>query len=159
MTRTDHFDGRRFFNPNGANGQPIWQAPRLFTTRRAPWPAAIAVTPRQPPAVQGTQLAVSYVGHATFLIQANGTSVLTDPVYADRASPFQFAGPHRVRAPGIRFDDLPAISIVLLSHNHYDHCEAQAHPGLERDTDAGVLIYFLPSCARAAVTSSAFVCA
>src|SRR5258705_10923683 len=123
MTRTDHFDGRRFFNPNGANGQPIWQAPRLFTTRRAPWPAAIAVTPRQPPSVQGKQLAVSYVGHATFLIQANGTSVLTDPVYADRASPFQFAGPHRVRAPGIRFDDLPHISIVLLSHNHYDHCD------------------------------------
>jgi L-ascorbate metabolism protein UlaG (beta-lactamase superfamily) len=126
MTRTDHFDGRRFFNPNGANGQPIWQVPRLLTTRREPWPAAIAVTPRQPPSVQGKQIAVSYVGHATFLIQANGTSVLTDPVYADRASPFQFAGPHRVRAPGIRFDDLPAISIVLLSHNHYDHCDLRA---------------------------------
>ena len=97
--------------------------PRLFTTPRAPWPAAIAVEPRQPPTVHGNELAVSYIGHATFLIQANGTSILTDPVYADRASPVQFAGPRRVRAPGIRFDDLPTISIVLLSHNHYDHCD------------------------------------
>ncbi|HVH31487.1 MAG TPA: MBL fold metallo-hydrolase [bacterium] len=122
-TRTDHFDGRRFFNPNGANGQPVWKAPRMFLTPRARWPMSIPVEPQQPPSVEGKQVAITYIGHATFLIQAAGTAFLTDPVYADRASPFQFAGPRRVRAPGIRFNDLPPISIVLLSHNHYDHCD------------------------------------
>jgi L-ascorbate metabolism protein UlaG (beta-lactamase superfamily) len=49
--------------------------------------------------------------------------MLIDPVYANRASPVSFAGPRRVRPPGVRFDDLPPISLVLLSHNHYDHCD------------------------------------
>jgi L-ascorbate metabolism protein UlaG (beta-lactamase superfamily) len=66
---------------------------------------------------------VTFVGHATFLIQAAATNLLIDPVYSHRASPFFFAGPRRARAPGVRFDDLPVISLVLLSHNHYDHCD------------------------------------
>ena len=92
MTRTDHCDGSRFFNPHGANGQPFWMAPRFLAARRTPWPAAIPVEPRQPPTVQGNQLAVSYVGHATFLIQAGGINVLADPVYADRVMTLPFAG-------------------------------------------------------------------
>lgn len=132
MTRTDHFDGHRFFNPNGANGQPIWMAPRMLLTRRTRWPASVLIEPKQPPTVQGNQVAITYIGHATFLIQAAGTAVLTDPVYADRASPFQFAGPRRARAPGIRFNDLPPISIVTLSHNHYDHCDLRALVQLQR---------------------------
>lgn len=135
MTRTDHYDGRRFLNPNGANGQPVWMVPRLLAMRRTPWPAAITVEPRRPPTVQGNQLAVSCIGHATFLIQAGGTAIITDPVYAERASPVQFAGPRRVRAPGIRFEDLPAISIVLLSHNHYDHCDLRALRALKQRFD------------------------
>ena len=79
---------------------------------------------------------MTYVGHSTFLIQVAGINVLIDPVYANRASPLSFAGPRRARAPGVRFDDLPPISLVLLSHNHYDHCdigtlkllEQQFHP-------------------------------
>src|SRR5207245_3338403 len=74
----------------------------------------------------------TFVGHATFLIQVAGINLLTDPVYAERASPVSFAGPRRVRAPGVRFDDLPAISLVLLSHNHYDHCDLGILRALDR---------------------------
>jgi L-ascorbate metabolism protein UlaG (beta-lactamase superfamily) len=66
---------------------------------------------------------VTFVGHSTFLIQTAAANVLIDPMYAERAGPLPFTGPRRVRAPGVRFDDLPPISMVLLSHNHYDHCD------------------------------------
>jgi L-ascorbate metabolism protein UlaG (beta-lactamase superfamily) len=63
------------------------------------------------------------VGHATFLLQVGGLSILTDPVWSDRASPFSAVGPRRHNPPGIAFDDLPRIDAVLISHNHYDHLD------------------------------------
>ena len=130
--RTDHFDGRRFFNPNGANGQPVWKLPRMLLTRRARWPSRVPVQPRRPPQAGPDDVVVTFVGHATFLIQVATTNLLIDPVYAERASPVSFAGPRRVRAPGVRFDDLPNISLVLLSHNHYDHCDLPTLRALDR---------------------------
>jgi L-ascorbate metabolism protein UlaG (beta-lactamase superfamily) len=120
---TDHFDGRRFFNPNGANGQPVWMVPRLLLTPWTRWPSEVLVEPRRPPSHGPDEVVVTFIGHATFLIQAAAANVLIDPVYARRASPFSFAGPRRALAPGVPFDDVPAISLVLLSHNHYDHCD------------------------------------
>jgi L-ascorbate metabolism protein UlaG (beta-lactamase superfamily) len=129
---TDHFDGRRFFNPNGAKGQPFRMVLRMLRTPRARWPARIAVEPRRPPTPKQGEVVITFIGHATFLIQAGATSLLLDPVYAERASPLWFAGPRRVRAPGVRFDELPEISLVLLSHNHYDHCDLRTLHALER---------------------------
>jgi L-ascorbate metabolism protein UlaG (beta-lactamase superfamily) len=129
---TDHFDGRRFFNPSGANGQPVWMVPRLLLTPWTRWPSEVSVEPRRPPRPGPDELVITFVGHATFLIQVAGTNVLIDPVYSRRASPFSFAGPRRARAPGVRFDDLPPISLVLLSHNHYDHCDLDTLRLLER---------------------------
>ena len=63
------------------------------------------------------------IGHATVLIQAAGLNLLVDPVWSERASPFRFAGPKRVNAPGVAFEHLPAIDVVLLTHNHYDHLD------------------------------------
>jgi len=77
-------------------------------------------------------MVITFIGHASFLIQAGATSVLIDPVYYQRAGPFGFAGPRRARAPGVRFDDLPGISLVLLSHNHYDHCDLGTLGRLDR---------------------------
>src|SRR3546814_12594273 len=68
-------------------------------------------------------MVATWVGHATLLVQTQGLNILTDPIWSERASPFTFTGPKRVRAPGIRFDDLPKIDFVLLSHNHYDHMD------------------------------------
>jgi L-ascorbate metabolism protein UlaG (beta-lactamase superfamily) len=129
---TDHFDGRRYFNPNGANGPSLWMVPRMLLTPRARWPVSIPVQPQQPPIVGEKQVAITCIGHASLLVRAAGTSLLTDPVYADRASPSQSTGPRRVRAPGVRFDDLPPVSIVLLSHNHYDHCDVRTLLELDR---------------------------
>ena len=129
---TDHFDGRRFYNPNGANGQPVWMVPRMLLTPRTRWPSTVPVEPRRPASVGPEDVALTFVGHATFLVQVGTTNVLIDPVYAERASPVTFAGPRRVRAPGVRFDDLPAISLVLLSHNHYDHCDLGTLRALDR---------------------------
>ncbi|WP_338153254.1 MBL fold metallo-hydrolase [Pseudophaeobacter leonis] len=66
---------------------------------------------------------LTMIGHATILIQVAGLNILTDPVWSDRASPFRFAGPKRVTAPGVDFSQLPKIDTVLLSHNHYDHLD------------------------------------
>jgi L-ascorbate metabolism protein UlaG (beta-lactamase superfamily) len=66
---------------------------------------------------------VTWVGHATLLIQLDGVNILTDPHWSDRASPVSFAGPRRVSAPGMRFEDLPPIHIVVISHDHYDHLD------------------------------------
>ena len=130
--RTDHFDGRRFFNPSGAQGQPVWMVPRMLLTPRTRWPSMIPVEPRRPPNLGPDDVVVTFVGHATFLIQVASTNLLTDPVYSERASPVSFAGPRRVRAPGVRFDDLPGISLVLVSHNHYDHCDLGTLRALDR---------------------------
>ena len=129
---TDHFDGRRFFNPNGANGQPFWMGPKVLLTPWARWPSEVSVEPRLPPNPGPDDVVVTFVGHATFLIQVAATNLLVDPVYSQRASPFSVVGPRRHRAPGVRFDDLPTISLVLLSHNHYDHCDLGTLRLLER---------------------------
>lgn len=88
----------------------------------AKWPKSVPVTPARPEArVDG--LCVTMVGHASLLIQAAGVNILTDPVWSERASPFRRVGPKRVTVPGIAFDDLPPIDVVLLSHAHYDHLD------------------------------------
>ena len=90
---------------------------------RTPWPARVDVAPRRPPRRRRRRAVVTFIGHSTFLIQTAAGNILTDPMYSRRAGPFTVLGPRRVRQPAVRFDDLPPISIVLLSHNHYDHCD------------------------------------
>lgn len=125
---SDHFNGREFFNPDGIEPASFadllrWQ----FGGGRAKWPAQWpSPHPQAKPEtrVAGDRIVVTMVGHASLLIQVAGLNIVTDPVWSQRASPFSFAGPKRVNAPGIAFEDLPPIDIVLLSHNHYDHMDA-----------------------------------
>ena len=121
---TDHFDGVRFLNPLGAPaGQPFSAVPRMMRERRTPWPAWIDDAPQTPPPLDGARAVVTFIGHATFLIQTAAGNILTDPMYSRRAGPLNRLGPARVRQPAVRFEDLPPIAAVLLSHNHYDHCD------------------------------------
>jgi L-ascorbate metabolism protein UlaG (beta-lactamase superfamily) len=102
----------------------VW---KMMREPRTPWPASVAVTPQRPPRPEtDTDIVLTFIGHSTFLIQTRAVTIVTDPVFVDRASPVQFAGPRRVRKPGVRLDDLPRISLVLLSHNHYDHCDLRS---------------------------------
>lgn len=64
--------------------------------------------------------------HSTLLFKINGQFWLTDPVFSERASPFQFLGPKRFHAPPITIDELPPITGVILSHDHYDHLDYAA---------------------------------
>lgn len=66
---------------------------------------------------------MTFVGHSTVLLQTEGLNILTDPIWSERCSPVSWAGPRRHRIPGIRMEELPKIDLILLSHNHYDHCD------------------------------------
>src|SRR5262249_15589130 len=66
---------------------------------------------------------VTWVGHSTLLVQLNGVNVLTDPHWGERASPLSWAGPRRLGPPGLVFEDLPRIDVVVISHDHYDHLD------------------------------------
>ena len=118
--------GRRFLNPDGTPaGQPFTLVPRMLLDSRGgePWPQRVANAPQPFPAPEPDDVMVTYVGHATFLIRTATLSLLTDPIWSDRASPVSWWGPRRVRDPGLAFDALPRIDAVLLSHAHYDHMD------------------------------------
>jgi L-ascorbate metabolism protein UlaG (beta-lactamase superfamily) len=122
---SDHCDGRRFFNPRGhVNHGWLDVLKWRRTSRPTPWPRWVEVAPQPPPpAPRGDGLVATWINHATFLLQTAHGAVLTDPVFSERAGPFNLAGPPRVHAPGVRFEALPRLGVVLLSHDHYDHCD------------------------------------
>ncbi len=129
---TDHFDGRRFRNQRATSHNDFRDAAKWAANRqRGPWRARRDEPPGPPPPkrVDGDQLRVTFVNHTTVLLQTHGINILTDPIWSERCGPVSWFGPRRVRPPGIRFDDLPPIDVVLLSHNHYDHCDL---PSLKR---------------------------
>jgi L-ascorbate metabolism protein UlaG (beta-lactamase superfamily) len=136
---SDHFDGRRFVNPTGPAAQPFTAVPRMLRERRTAWPSRIDEAPRRPPPLDGATAVVTFIGHATFLIQTAAGNFITDPMYSDRAGPFGLLGPRRVRQPAVRFDDLPPVSTVLLSHNHYDHCDRPTLAQLAKRFDPTVI--------------------
>ena len=99
----------------------------MLRERGVPWPAHVPVVSRPLPLpTDARDVIVTFIGHATFLIQSVRGTFITDPVFAQRAGPWGLAGPSRVRAPGLRLTELPPITAVLLSHNHYDHCDLAA---------------------------------
>jgi L-ascorbate metabolism protein UlaG (beta-lactamase superfamily) len=126
--KSDHFDGEEFFNPHltGEDSRGFFDLLAwIFTRDRGEWPERFHAEPgpRPPLRVGRGELRITFVNHATVLIQMDGINVLTDPVWSDVVGPTSFTGVERVRPPGIRFDDLPPIDLVLISHNHYDHCD------------------------------------
>jgi L-ascorbate metabolism protein UlaG (beta-lactamase superfamily) len=125
---SDHFDGKKFFNPwDPMPDRFIDFLKWRLTADRGPWPEKVEVIQSKPPEhVLGTDLRVTYVGHATVLIQTEELNILTDPIWSERASPFSSFGPKRVSKPGVAFEDLPDIDVILVSHNHYDHLDIES---------------------------------
>ncbi len=126
-TLSDHFDGNRFFNPTLPKGSAPSPGSifRMLRESRSRWPDWVENkgTPRLSETLAAGDVAITFVNHVTFLIQTGGITILTDPVWSARASPFRQIGPRRVRKPGVAFEDLPTIDIIVLSHNHYDHLD------------------------------------
>ena len=114
---SDHFDGRRFYNPSGIHHRSFGEFANWMLNRKpGVWRDWTSTPPGPPPPrrVTGGRLRVTFVNHATTLIQVDGLNILTDPIWSARASPFDWIGPRRVRPPGIRFQDLPPIDVVLI---------------------------------------------
>lgn len=120
-------DGFRNLDP-AYHYSMLGRARRLFKQTLAGAPArgqAPTILPNDGAALRanGTEPTITWVGHATLLVQLNGLNILTDPHWGERASPVPFAGPRRLVPPGIPFDDLPPIDVVVISHDHYDHLD------------------------------------
>ena len=97
----------------------------MQTRERAEWPARarLAAHPPPPSQVARGQIAVTFIGHSTFLVRTASTVFITDPVFTQNAGPFGITGPRRVRPAALAPAQLPTVDFVLLSHNHYDHLQ------------------------------------
>ena len=120
---SDHCDGVRFFNPRQDINRSLRELLRWkMGSRPARWPSLVPVAPGKPPS-HAEGITATWVNHSTFLLQTPRGNILTDPVYGERVGPGGLIGPRRAHAPGVAFADLPRIDLVLLSHDHYDHCD------------------------------------
>ena len=138
---SDHCDGWRFFNPAGQpqaksfSALPKWWFQQVFLGQRIRWPKVVPPDPKPtlPVSVPAGQIAVTFIGHATFLLQLQNLTILTDPIFSPRASPFRWIGPKRIRPPAIALANLPRVDVVLVSHNHYDHLDLETLRWLARE--------------------------
>jgi len=138
--RSDHFDGKRFFNLFGVEAEKSFSDLIKWnvTETRASWPEKVE-NQFQPdfelianPSRKVGDVTVTLVNHVTFLIQVAGKNLITDPVFSERASPLSFLGPKRVHPPGLTIAQLPTIDFVLVSHNHYDHMDVESLKEIEK---------------------------
>ena len=140
-----HFDGKRFYNPGAPQARGFLEVFRWkLTSRPEPSPRFISdveqsVPPRR---VEGGGLRITLVNHSTVLLQQRGANILTDPIWSERTSPVSWIGPRRHRIPGVSFDDLPPIDVVLISHDHYDHLDL---PTVRRVAARGGAAFVVPA--------------
>jgi L-ascorbate metabolism protein UlaG (beta-lactamase superfamily) len=135
---SDHFDPatQRFFNPWKDTRKSVTDLVRWWATaERRPWPAEVANTshPAPPDEVRSGEIALTYIGHASFLARLGGLAALTDPHFSTHAGLFGRLGTPRVREAGLEPDDLPPIDVVFVSHNHYDHLDVPSLQWLDEN--------------------------
>jgi L-ascorbate metabolism protein UlaG (beta-lactamase superfamily) len=139
-----NYDGKHFYNsiPSEKSLGDILRLSIGTVTSAERWPSWVNHEPRLlETSYKAGDFRVTFINHATTLIQVDGLNVLTDPIYAERASPFSWAGPRRVHSPGINFEDLPEIDVILISHNHYDHLDEETLKALfERQQNPPLLL-------------------
>lgn len=139
---SDHFDGEKFYNtPKTSNKSLVQVLKWKFTSKKASWPANRDNKVYDLHPLSESRAMVTWVNHATFLVQLKGLTVLTDPLYSKRASPFTYFGPQRVRAPGVAIENLPKVDLVVISHNHYDHLDIETLKTLSKKFDP---LFFVP---------------
>lgn len=140
LPASDHFNGKTFYNPQHVNR--TWREVMQWrrTSQPTPWPKQVALNPQPPPPVpRDREIVATWINHATYLLQTPRGNVLTDPHFSARCGPFGIAGPRRVHPPGLTLEALPRIDLVLLSHDHYDHCDLATLRALARTHDPLVI--------------------
>ncbi|MEO1052407.1 MAG: MBL fold metallo-hydrolase [Bacteroidota bacterium] len=139
--KSDHFDGKRFLNSSGKQAEGFGSLLKWAMNRdKQLWSEIKEAEYGAPPPDRVNSVSVTFINHSTFLLQVDGVNILTDPVYSLRCSPFQWAGPKRMRPPGIKFEDLPKIDYVIISHNHYDHLDENSVKRLKEEHDPQFLV-------------------
>lgn len=140
IKKSDHFDGKKFNNPEPGHtfkDQVKW----MLNMKTLKWPKWVedSLQPPPPSFVGNNSVRITYINHATVLIQANGLNILTDPVWSERVGPYSWLGVKRVRRPGVDLADLPRIDYILISHNHYDHLDIPSLRLLKKKHDPVIL--------------------
>jgi L-ascorbate metabolism protein UlaG (beta-lactamase superfamily) len=139
-----HFDGEQFHNLEPTEMKGLMEVLKWQLNRdRGNWPDEKQKTEAQVPrdSVAGGKTRVTFINHATLLLQGDGLNILTDPIWSERASPMNWAGPERLREPGVRFEELPSVDVVIISHNHYDHLDL---PTLQRLKEVHDPLFIVP---------------
>jgi L-ascorbate metabolism protein UlaG (beta-lactamase superfamily) len=143
--KTEHYDGERFYNidpianiKKGLISILQWR----LTGDRKEWPETVEnkAKPNFPQKIEENEIYVTFVNHSTLVIQTSQLTVLTDPIFSERASPVSFAGPKRVRKSGVNIDELPKIDFVIISHNHYDHLDIDSVVALKNKFDPTFIV-------------------
>lgn len=130
---SDHFNGKKFFNPHQRAPHKASQVIKwMFNRKKGAWKKIDSAEPGAvPPALVNTGIRITFVNHSTFLIQADGLNILTDPIWSKRTGPVEWAGPMRMRPPGLDLESIPKIDLILISHNHWDHLDIKTLKKLE----------------------------
>jgi L-ascorbate metabolism protein UlaG (beta-lactamase superfamily) len=137
LAPSDHFNGKTFFNPGGASGRGLrdllkWK----LNAHPVPWPKRVKVVRRPvPPPPVSDGVVATWVGHATFVLRTKSATIISDPMFSETAGPLPGLGPRRAAAPGVDFDAVPRVDLILLSHDHYDHCDLPTLRRLARRDD------------------------
>lgn len=132
---TDHFDGKLFYHAGLESDHSFWSVLKWTVSRPSlnyPDWLENKSKPQLPEKLEDKKVAATFINHASFLLQTKNFNFVTDPIWAQRASPVSFLGPKRFRDPGIKLDELPPIHFVVLSHNHYDHFDLQSLEDLHK---------------------------
>lgn len=125
---SDHYDGKKFFNPGENQLLSLWDVIHWkLTAEDNEWPEFVANKAYPLPVLAPDKKAVvTFINHATLLLQLKDLNVLTDPVFSEKIGPVQLLGIKRVRGPGLKIEELPKIDVIIISHNHYDHMDLES---------------------------------
>lgn len=149
LQKTDHYDGEVFFNPEPTTHPSFLRIFRhVVSGRNSNWPSdrlfPDSFENRADP-LGKEEYRVTFINHASFLIETKAANILTDPVWSERVGPLSWAGPERGIEPGVPFEKLPTIHLVIISHNHYDHLDL---PSLQRLEKTFHPIFLVPKLNR-----------
>ena len=126
FSKSSHYDGKQFFNLNVTPQKNFFDIIKMLSSKEdKKWPKFIplSIPSFSPVNLQDNEVNLTFINHASFLIQLKNLTILTDPIFSERAGPGGWLGPKRVRQAGIKFDELPQVQVILISHNHFDHMD------------------------------------